>query len=385
MFEIEPRPLDRIADGYFRKHRELGSRNRRAIADAVFGVARWRRRIDGLLRLDGVGKPSWSDRARAFAEMGERIEDASPEGFPGGDAAFHSFPDFLYRMMCDQYGAEGAARLAAALDREQRPTLRINSLKVAREEAVRRLADEGIGCRPTERSPFGIRLSGRIDLRSLELFEEGLVEVQDEGSQLTCLLASPDRGRSVLDACAGAGGKALMMAMLMGGEGRIVAHDSDSKKLREARRRARRAGALNVRTSAELPDLPEGMFDLVFIDAPCSGTGTLRRCPDIKWRIDEDTIAERAEKQREILKEYSRRVRPGGKLVYATCSILEAENERVVKSLLSRGGFASVDAGEILSGSKVSCDGIITEEGYLFTDPRAGEWDGLFAAVLSRA
>lgn len=384
MFEIEPRPLDRIVDHYFKKHRELGSRLRRAIADAVFGVARWRRRIDGLLLGDGVKKPGWRDRVLAFEEAGDRIADVSPKKFPGGDAAYHSFPDFLYGMIREQYGAEGVAQLASALNREQRPTLRINSLKTERDDAMRRLESAGIECEMTERSPYGIRLSERIDLKSNDLFARGLIEIQDEGSQLTCLLASPERGRVVLDACAGAGGKSLMIAMLMGGAGRIVAHDSDEKKLRETGRRAARAG-VKIETTNEEPSVSaRDSFDLVFVDAPCSGTGTLRRCPDIRWRIDEETIEGRVAEQKEILRKYSRCVRQGGRLVYATCSILRQENERVVESLLSNGGFTRLDAREILTASGVNCDGIITKEGFLFTDPRAGEWDGLFAAVMRR-
>jgi 16S rRNA (cytosine967-C5)-methyltransferase len=385
MFEIEPRPLDRVVDHYFKKHRELGSRLRRAIADAVFGVVRWQRRIDALLLGDGVKKPGWRDRVQAFEERGGRLDDLSAKGFPGGDAAYHSFPDFLYGMMRDQYGAEGAAQLASALNREQRPTLRINSLRTERGNAMRRLEGAGIECEATERSPYGIRLSGRIDLKSNDLFAEGLIEIQDEGSQLTCLLASPGRGSAVLDACAGAGGKSLMLAMLMGGAGRIVAHDSDAKKLRETGLRSARAGVKNIETTPGEPSVSaKGAFDLVFVDAPCSGTGTLRRCPDIRWRIDEEAIEGRAAEQREILGKYSRFVRPGGRLVYATCSILKEENESVVKSLLSRGEFTRLDAREILSASGVNCDGIITKEGFLFTDPRAGEWDGLFAAVMRR-
>jgi 16S rRNA (cytosine967-C5)-methyltransferase len=384
MFEIEPRPLDRIVDHYFKKRRELGSRLRRAIADAVFGVARWRRRIDGLLLGDGVKKPGWRDRVQAFEEPGERLADLPAKGFPGGDAAYHSFPDFLYGMMREQYGAEGAAQLASALNREQRPTLRINSLRTDRDDAMRRLEGAGIECEETERSPYGIRLSERIDLKTNDLFSEGLIEIQDEGSQLACLLASPERESTVLDACAGAGGKGLMIAMLMGGAGRVVAHDSDEKKLRETGRRAARAGVKIETTSGDPSVSLRDAFDLVFVDAPCSGTGTLRRCPDIRWRIDEETIEGRAAEQRKILRAYSRCVRPGGRLVYATCSILRQENERVVEPLLSSGGFTRLDAREVLSASGVNCDGIVSKEGFLFTDPRAGEWDGLFAAVMRR-
>lgn len=387
MFEIEPKPLDRIVDDYFRRHRDLQSAQRRAVADAAFGVARWLRRLDGLLVLRGVRKPSHGDRAGLFLEMGTGIESVSREGFPSSDAAYHSLPDFLYEMMCEQYGIAGAAEIAGALNRQQRPTVRINSSRIDREDALRRLAAEGIEAERTGRSPFGIRLSRRVHLRSLGPYTDGLIEVQDEASQLAVVLASPSSGDKVLDACAGAGGKGLMMSMLMGRGGRIVSVDTDAMKLHNFKRRARRARAGNIEVTD--PESLEDMgvlasFDVVFIDAPCTGTGTIRRAPDLKWRIDRGVVEERVREQGRILEGYAGYVKPGGRLVYATCSILAKENEGVVERFLSRGGFERIDAGAALKEKGIDTRGLVSQEGHLRADPRAGEWDGFFAAVMRK-
>ncbi len=387
MFEIEPRPLDRIVDAYFRRHRELGSGERRAAADAVFGVARWLGRIDGLLLDKGVRRPTWRDRAALLLERGG-VEDVPREGFSSNDAAYHSFPDFLYGMMCEQYGTDGASEVAAALNREGRPTVRINSLKIDRRHALELLRREGVEASETERSPYGMRLSRRAAMGSLAPYSEGLIEVQDEASQLAVVLASPSGGQSVLDACAGAGGKSLMMAMLMGGQGRIVASDVDSNKLSELRRRATRAGVDSIQTmDSEALDAEQspGSFDMVFVDAPCTGTGTIRRSPDLKWRVSEDAVEERAGEQRRILRRYAKFVKRGGRLVYATCSILRAENECAVGDFLSGGGFERADAGSLLAEKGIETQGLVTEEGNFFADPRLGEWDGFFAAVMIKA
>jgi len=387
MFEIEPRPLDRIADAYLRRHRELASGERRAAADAAFGVARWLGRLDGLLLGRGVRKPTWRERVELLLETGG-VEDLPREAFPSGDAAYNSFPDFLYRMMCEQYGTDGASEVAAALNRESRPTVRINSQRIDRKGALEMLLREGVDASETKRSPYGIRLGRRAAMGSLTSYSEGFIEVQDEASQLAVVLASPSGGESVLDACAGAGGKSLMMAMLMGGRGRIVAADVDAKKLAELRRRAARAGVENIEAidaeSLDAGHVP-GSFDLVFIDAPCTGTGTIRRSPDLKWRLSEAAVEERVREQKKILRRYSKFVKPGGRLVYATCSILREENEFAVDGFLAGGGFQRVDASALLEERGIEAAGLVSEDGNFRADPRLGEWDGFFAAVMIKA
>ncbi|MFA4974322.1 MAG: RsmB/NOP family class I SAM-dependent RNA methyltransferase [bacterium] len=405
MFEIEPRPLDRLLDSHLRDHPEINSRQRRLISRAVYGVSRWRRRIDGCLKLAGVSAPDNRLRAQAFLRWrpckdfdalsgglspapeldGLNVDAVDLKGFPGGDAAYFSYPDFLFDMIKREYGAEGAREIALVLNEPIGPTLRVNLLRATRDEVIGMLKEEGVEATPAKRSPFGIRLSIRSNFRDLKSFREGFFEVQDEASQLASILADPSPGQVVLDACSGAGGKALALAMLMRDQGEITACDIDGRKLKELARRAERAKVKSIRTmdAASLSKL-RASFDLVFIDAPCSGVGTQRRSPDIRWRLDKGAIDERVRQQKKILRENALRVKPGGSLLYATCSILREENEDVVADFLKDGGFEVSNAGAIFEKQGIACGGIVTREGYLKTDPRLGDWDGFFAALMRR-
>lgn len=442
-FDIEPKPLDQIVDSYLRRHRELASSDRRLISDVAFGVVRWRRRLDGWLwphlttRSEKVApqmsfprkreshvntgfpiKALGNDRLRnanilvsnrlrvsayvawKLPELAHRVDvvqaaqvgdlqlDKRGTEFPGGDAAWHSFPDFLYRMIAEAYGPAVASEIAESLNEPAQVVLRINSLKGSREEIAQRLAEEGIESIPTDRSPYGLILDKRINLEACACFKSGLVEVQDESSQLATIVAEPRPGDMVLDACAGAGGKSLMMAMLMQGSGRIVAADPVESKLKELQRRARRAGINIIKvvnsktllTSRKIND----KYDMVFIDAPCSGIGTLRRNPDLKWRLSPDILSLRTQLQRSLINEYADWVRPGGRLVYATCSILPQENEEIVAPLASDGRFSKIGVKEVLDSQNICADGIVSDGGYLKIDPRSGKRDGFFAALFQR-
>lgn len=379
--------MDQLVDLYFKKHRELHSRFRRDIADTVFGVLRWRSRLDGLLQLAGVKKPTDRDRVKAYLEHGEILPpDVAASAFPGGTAGLHSFPPFLYAHLIRHYGDEEAAEVAEALNRPQSPTLRVNTLRMDRTEALSRLRSEGMQAQATTRSPFGVRLANRMSQRSASLIQQGLGAFQDESSQLAAILSSPREGERVLDACAGAGGKSLALAMLMNNRGSIVAADLDQRKLDILERRARQEGVsiIETRAAGDLDASMYGSFDLVFVDAPCSGTGTLRRSPDLKWRLNEEQIAERVSVQAKLLSRYARFVRPGGRFLYATCSVLACENEDVVRAFLPERPFTPVDAARVFSSQGIERHGIVSDEGYLRTDPRFGDWDGFFAAAMER-
>lgn len=360
-FEIEPKPMDRMMDAYYRDHRELGPKERHLISDIVFGIMRWRRRIDGVLKLEGTGKPTHAQRISAYLE-GKQDIGTDPERFPGGPAAYWSYPDFIYERLVRYKGKEWAAKIAAALNRQAPIVIRANTLKTSREELKRILQGEGIEAEPTASSPFGLTLPERINLNSLKSFKDGLFEVQDEASQMIGLLVGPKKDEEIIDICAGAGGKTLFMSMLMGGAGRIVASDANIRKLKVLKERAKQAGAKNI--TVVLPNKLKEHYrksaDAVLVDAPCTGTGTLRRNPDLKWRLRESDIAYCVKAQKEILADSALLVKKGGRLIYATCSILPDENEEVADWFEKK--FSCKRAGD-----------------HFRTDPSEGSVDGFFA------
>lgn len=403
-FEIEPKPLDRLFSEYLSRHREIASRERRLIGYVIFGVMRWRSRLDGAACLAGMKKPTARDRVHAFLAWKPWSEQPfevdlpwlsdlnllsgpMPERFPGGEAAWSGFPPILFDQFVRERGKDAAFQLMEALNHEACPVLRVNTLKNTREELLQELARHEVHATPTTRSPFGIRLEHRIDLASIPAFREGRVELQDESSQLAAILADPQPGDRVLDACAGAGGKSLLLAMLMHDRGSILAVDCEPLKLQELSRRVRRAGINSITGKrGDMTEVWKGdrNFDLVVVDAPCSGSGTLRRSPDLKWRLSRTKVTECADLQRRMVLRCRELVRPGGRLLYATCSLLQEENEAVIEDLVRQGGFRVVPAQEVLQAREIDPDGITTHQGYLSLDPSRGEWDGFFAALLER-
>jgi 16S rRNA (cytosine967-C5)-methyltransferase len=250
------------------------------------------------------------------------------------------------------------------------------------------LAEEGIQAAPTPYSPVGIRVRGKPAIQRSRLFLTGAVEVQDEGSQLLAYLVAPRRGEMVVDFCAGAGGKTLHLGALMRSEGRVYAFDVAERRLAQLKPRLKRSGLSNVypqridsENDARVKRLA-GKIDRVLVDAPCSGSGTLRRNPDLKWRQSPGTIAALARVQASLLTAAARLVKPGGRLVYATCSLLEEENEAVVDAFLERApAFSPVPASEVLARHDIFID----TGSRLRLLPHVHGTDGFFAAVLERA
>src|SRR6185369_4596585 len=231
--------------------------------------------------------------------------------------------------------------------------IRVNTLKVSRDALAQRLANEGIVARPAPLSRFGLLLETRVNVFGLGAFGEGLFEVMDEGSQLVAEAVAPPPGGKLVDACAGAGGKTLALAALLGGQGRILALDPNGKKLEELRRRARRAGLSNV-AARELKDgrLPDearlAAWERVLVDAPCSGLGTLRRNPEARWRLQPEAVDAFPAQQLSLLVTYAPLVAVGGRLVYATCTVLRSENEQVIERfLVERSDFVLMPLKEI--------------------------------------
>ena len=389
-------PADQCLSSYFRSHRNLGQHDRAFIAESAFAVLRRKRSLESaagsvepqaLLAAALVRVQGHSARALAefFAEdLLRRLRDARTHEFPSAVRA--DLPDWLWQRLLQQHGDEEALRIAQGLLNAAPLDLRVNLARTDRAAARERLAQDGLEAADTPHAPSGLRLAGKPAINRHPLFVAGLVEVQDEGSQLLAWLLAPRRGEMVADYCAGAGGKTLAAAMLMRGTGRVYAMDISAKRLAALAPRAARAGITNVHTVVLGDDGARarrlaGRLDRVLVDAPCSGFGTLRRNPDLKWRHGPQAVAELAAKQRAILAAAARLVKPGGRLVYATCSILQDENDAVVADFLCQHAeFRPISCAEVLAAQRIALD---TGE-RLRLMPHVHGTDGFFAAVFAK-
>jgi 16S rRNA (cytosine967-C5)-methyltransferase len=295
-------------------------------------------------------------------------------------------PDWLHARLVSQFGADETLALARALNQPAPLDLRVNTIRTDRPAVLERLAADGIAAEPGPLSPLAVRLRGKPALVNYPLFVDGSVEVQDAGSQLLGFLLEPKRGEMVVDFCAGAGGKTLLLGALMRNTGRLYAFDVSDKRLAKLKPRLARSGLSNVHPARIEHERDQkvkrlaGKVDRVLVDAPCSGLGTLRRNPDLKWRQDEASVAELAAKQAAILESAARLVKPGGRLVYATCSLLADENDAIVDAFLARNpAFRVVPAADILGRQGIALDG---ERLRLL--PHLHDSDGFFAAALER-
>jgi 16S rRNA (cytosine967-C5)-methyltransferase len=378
----EARPADAVANDYFRARRFIGSGDRRAVSDRVWRVLRSYRRLSWWLGARPT--PRLLVAASLLPEGAHYVEVAAifsggrfaPAALaPSEQAVLHrldgrmlehaSMPDAVRLEVPDWLATRIApAELRALLE------LRVNLLKTTRDEARAALSAEGLEATLTPLSPWGLRIEGRRQVTTGAAFRAGLVEIQDEGSQLVASLVDARAGMRVADLCAGAGGKTLALAMTMQNRGQLVACDVSAARLDGAVRRLRRAGVHNVErhllaTGDKWVKRRAGNFDRVLVDAPCTGTGTWRRNPDARLRLAEADLAELLPKQSAILDQAATLVRIGGRLVYATCSLLSEENEAQVSAFLSRhSGFFQRDV--------------------LVLTPARDGTDGFFAAVLER-
>ncbi|OAI50659.1 SAM-dependent methyltransferase [Betaproteobacteria bacterium SCGC AG-212-J23] len=390
-------PADETLSHYFRGHRGLGQTERALIAETVFAVLRRMRSLEAaagstqprlLVAAALVRVLGFSGRALAGLfddELIARLRTARGESLPPAVAA--ELPDWLWLRLSAEHGEEEGLRLAQALANPAPLDLRVNLARASREDVLARLEADGLEARATPHSPAGIRLAGKPPINRHPLFKEGLVEVQDEGSQLIAWLLAPRRGEMIADYCAGAGGKTLAAAALMRGTGRIYAFDTSPKRLASLAPRAARAGITNVHSvvlaagqDARVKRLA-GKLDRVLVDAPCSGFGTLRRNPELKWRYRPEAVDELVAKQGRILAAASRLVKPGGRLVYATCSLLEAENEAVVAAFgAAHPEFVPVSSEKLLEGQRIA----LTTGEYLKLFPHRHGTDAFFGAVFER-
>ena len=333
---------ERVLDRFLRSRRDLSTDGRRAAAEAIFGVGLWRRRLrfhagedaPPLLLLASLLRDlAGRDDAERLCELpaGALPKTVPP---PSDLATRHSLPGWLSTILEREAGDE-APLLAEALNLPGPVFLRANRARTSRDALAARLATEGIETRPTRLAPDGLEvLSPRPNLLALPAFQEGLLEVQDEGSQLLGEAVGALPGETVLDLCAGAGGKTLQLAAAVGPAGTVHACDPDDARLCRLRIRAARAGAA---VTVHGPEAPPGLLaDRVLVDAPCSELGALRRGPDLRFRIDPASFAALPPLQLSILERATGHVRPGGRLVYATCTLRREENEEVARAFEER-------------------------------------------------
>ena len=406
-------PADAVANDFFRNRRYIGSGDRRAVSERVWSVLRaWRRLEWWLQRERAAPTPrllvaasllleGWTLAGVAQAYSGGRFgpaplqpaETTALRGVQGHtpghpqmpEAVRLELPDWLLPHLAARFGRDLHAEMEAMV--EPAPLdLRVNVLKATREHAIASLAAEGIAAEPTPLSPWGLRVAGRRPVTSGETFRQGLVEIQDEGSQVVAALVGAGPEMRVADLCAGAGGKTLAMAMAMGNRGQVAACDVSAPRLQAAVRRLRRAGVHNVERHLLQPGdkwlkRHAGSFDRVLVDAPCTGVGTWRRNPDARLRLDERDLAELLPKQAAILAQAARLVRKGGRLVYATCSLLTEENEAQVQAFLAAHPAFSAVPLPAAWGLPGAAPG---EGDWLVLTPRRHGTDGFFAAVLER-
>ena len=390
-------PADQLLSRYFREHRNLGQNDRAFVAECVFAVLRRRRSLEaaagssepkalvGAAMLRVMGFSARALQGLVDDELLARVR--SSESAAPSPAVRADLPDWLWERLVAQQGETEALRIAQGLLNPAPLDLRVNLARTEREAAQARLGADAIESSATPYSPAGLRLTGKPAINRHPLFSEGLVEVQDEGSQLLAWLLAPRRGEMIADYCAGAGGKTLAAAMLMRGSGRVYAMDVSARRLAALAPRAARAGITNVQTLVLGEDDARarrlaGKLDRVLVDAPCSGFGTLRRNPDLKWRHQPAAIDELAAKQRAILAAAAPLVKHGGRLVYATCSILREENDAVANDFLAaHREFRPLSAATLLAGQRIALD---TGE-RLRLWPHLHATDGFFAAIFERA
>jgi 16S rRNA (cytosine967-C5)-methyltransferase len=299
-------------------------------------------------------------------------------------SVYHSHPVWIVEKWLKEFHEPAVVEALCAANNHEPPlTIRANPLKIKRESLRESLDHEGYASIPTSFSPFGLVVDIKEDIFKTNAFANGDFEVQDEGSQLITLLTGAKPGEFVVDACAGNGGKSLFLSGLMNNKGTIIAFETSASKLANLRRRAVRAGALNIRTvETDMLGEYDDRADCVLIDAPCSGMGVFRRNPDSKWRLTQEDIRELSVKQKEIIREYSGLVKPGGRLVYATCTISREENEEVVQGFLEENlEFYIVPASEM---NPEIFGRFTTEEGFFRSLPHVHGTDGFFGAVMRR-
>lgn len=419
--DSENLPPDRLTADFFRSKKYLGPRERRFIADTVFGIVRHRKFIKTLLKqfikehpasggLEGPHVRYLTQFTIYINTLDERSQvpplywkthfpkidlemfvdwikkNRTLDFLPKDNVAWlsvkYSFQEWMVQRWINQLG-DDVEKLLSALNIPAPTTLRINSRKTNREECQARLHDEGIETEKTLLSQVGLKANKRFNMQSSKTFQDGWFEVQDEGSQLISMIANPKPGYTVVDGCAGAGGKSLHMSDLMHNEGKTYAIDVEGSRLRELKLRANRAGVSIIETVLQKnldPDTLIEKADLVFVDVPCSGIGTIKRNPGLKWSVTESSVLQYSKKQSEILAFNSSFVKVGGTLVYVTCSLFDEENDNVIANFLNTHPNFQL----IYPADHLSTLGLKSDKASITLYPHRYNTDGFFIAVMRR-
>ncbi|AMP06144.1 RsmB/NOP family class I SAM-dependent RNA methyltransferase [Collimonas pratensis] len=393
-------PADGTLSHYFREHPKLGSRERGVVAEAVYGLLRNKsiytsfaesgngptmRRMTLLGLADAVGVDSLGGLSEEETEWLTRVGEIDRTLMPA--LMRSNLPQWLFDKLVARDGEAATLELAFAMNQPAPLDLRVNTIKSNREDVSAALAEAPILCEPTPYAPLGLRVIKKPALQNLPLFKSGAIEVQDEGSQLLAQIVGAKRGEMVVDFCAGAGGKTLALGATMRNTGRLYAFDISEKRLAKLKPRMARSGLSNIHpvliaheNDGKVKRLA-GKIDRVLVDAPCSGLGTLRRNPDVKWRQTPEAIVEMNAKQIAILSSAARLVKSGGRLVYGTCSLLDEENEAIAAQFLaSHEDFSLLPMKDVLAEQKIDLE----MGDYLKLLPHRHQTDGFFAAVFVR-
>jgi 16S rRNA (cytosine967-C5)-methyltransferase len=397
-------PADGIVSTFFRRHPKLGARERHTLAETTYAVLRrrllWQHLAQGgagpierrLAMLAWQGDPGFLRGALTPEEQAWLARAQAVDVAQLAPKLRHNLPDWIAEALRAQLDDGEFDALAAVLQQPAPLVLRVNTLKAKREAVQAALAEAGIASTPTAHSPWGLVVEGKPAINRLPAFERGEFEVQDEGSQLLALLLDAKRGEMVVDFCAGAGGKTLALGAAMRSTGRLYAFDVSGHRLDALKPRLKRSGLSNVHPVQIAHERDErvkrlaGKIDRVLVDAPCSGLGTLRRNPDLKWRQSPAGVAELVGKQQAILASAARLIKPGGRLVYATCSLLAAENEEVAAAFeRATPGFRRLPAADLLAAARVADPASLSRGAEFRLWPHRASGDGFYAAIWEKS
>lgn len=396
---------DQMVRHYFSKRRYAGSKDRRAVREQFYAIMRQFGLFKWVCEQSGyaLGGRSLS-LAQLLGESSEELDTLfcgskfAPEPLSEEEKQFvlaaqdalamserpvwveHNVPDWLHERLVERFG-DALPEQLAGLEERAPLDVRVNTTR----RSVDKVESAFPGAKPTPFSPFGLRLHDEPNLQQHKLFRDGIVDIQDEGAQLAALACTVRPGMQVLDFCAGAGGKSLALAQLMDGKGQVFAYDQDPNRLSRLAPRAQRQKLRNIQLINSLEDIPN-VFDRVVLDVPCSGTGTWRRNPEQRWRLSSESVIQYVETQAQILVEGAKLVKPGGQLVYITCSVLPEEDEHQITSFLKTNGDYSLANYEMLPGfSEINLPtSLSTLDGCLLMTPASHGTDGFFVAVMDR-